>query len=249
MKPSIRQEEGLFVVEGVRLIEEALASGWLAQTALFSEALSPRGLAAVEQLRVNGTVVDQVSAHILQSLSNTENSQGVFAIYQMKRLPLPAHVHFVLVADAIRDPGNLGTLLRTAAAAGAQAALLSPGTTDAFSPKVLRAGMGAHFHLPILDLGWDDIRQTLKHQPVPLRVCLADAQAQAPHWEVDFSQPCAILVGSEAEGVGPEGRQLADQLVRIPMPGKTESLNASIAGAILLFEVVRQRALTTHLSI
>jgi len=144
---------------------------------------------------------------------------------------------------ALRDPGKLGTLLRTAAAAGAQALLLAPGCVDAFSPKVLRAAMGAHFRLPIRSLGWAELRAYLRPvgQERRLRTYLADSAGGLPHTHADFRAPLALIVGGEAEGAGAEGQSLAQSRVHIPMPGQAESLNAAVAAGILMFEVVRQR--------
>jgi TrmH family RNA methyltransferase len=113
---------------------------------------------------------------------------------------------------------------------------LSPETTDAFAPKVLRAGMGAHFRLPILSLSWAEIRAAT----ILLKVYLADMQGK-PCWQTDFGLPLALIVGGEAEGATEAARTLADSTVSIPMPGQAESLNAGVAGAVLMFEVVRQR--------
>jgi TrmH family RNA methyltransferase len=159
------------------------------------------------------------------------------AVLNLAPLPIPPSPDFVLIADQIRDPGNLGTLLRTAAAAGVQAVLLAPETTDAFAPKVVRAGMGAHFRLPILSLAWDEIRSHV----AGLQIYLADVQGTISCWEAGFEAPLALIIGGEAEGASAAARTLATQSVFIPMVGSTESLNAGIAGSILLFEVVRQR--------
>jgi TrmH family RNA methyltransferase len=180
----------------------------------------------------------QVSEPLLNSISETENPQGILAVLNNSVLPIPQPLDFVLIADRIRDPGNLGTLLRTAAAAGVQAVLLPPGTTDAFAPKVVRAGMGAHFRLPIHSITWEEIRVVTKS----LKVCLADMQG-SPCWQTDFRLPLAIIVGGEAEGATEKARKLAEVSVSVPMPGRAESLNAGVAGAILMFEVVRQRKL------
>jgi TrmH family RNA methyltransferase len=144
----------------------------------------------------------------------------------------------VLIPDQIRDPGNLGTLLRTAAAAGVQAVFIPPETTDPFAPKVVRAGMGAHFRLPILSLSWDQ----LQVQVDGMSVYLSDAEGEKPCWEVDFTRPTALVIGGEADGASVEVRQLAAEMIRIPMPGHMESLNAGVAGAVLLYEVIRQRS-------
>ena len=233
-----REEEQAFVVEGVRLAEEALAADWPVEGVLFSSQLSERGQAVVRGFAASGAEVTEVPPHLMNQLAGTETPQGVLAVIGRRALPLPQALTFVLIADTLRDPGNLGTLLRTAAAAGVQAALLGPGTTDAFAPKVVRAGMGAHFRLPVLHLGWEAIREICKPG---LRVLLAEAAEGTACWQMDLRQPLALIVGSEAQGSSPEARALADEAVTIPMPGQSESLNAAIAASVLLFEIVRQR--------
>jgi TrmH family RNA methyltransferase len=236
-----REAQQVCVVEGVRLTEEALAAGWPVETVFYSSQLSARGQELLEGLETARAELIEIPPSLMDNLAGTETPQGVLAVFAVRPPPLPDQLDFVLIADNLRDPGNLGTLLRTAAAAGVQAALLAPGTTDAFAPKVLRAGMGAHFRLPTLHLGWDQIRAACKDQPHPLRVLMAEPAAGADCWDLDLRQPLALLVGSEADGPSPDGRALADQPVAIPMPGASESLNAAVAAGILLFEVVRQR--------
>jgi len=238
-----RRQADAFVIEGVRLTEELLASGWQAELALYSSELSPRGQELVHRLAANGVVVEETTREVIQSLGDTETTQGLLVVSRVRELPLPAPMDFVLVLDALRDPGNLGTLLRSAAAAGIQAVLLAPGCVDPFSPKVVRSSMGAIFRLPVRSLGWDAIGSLLKSptQGSPLSVYLAEAAHGLPFWEADLREPLALIIGAEAAGPGAEARALADHVVHIPMPGRSESLNAAIAGSILLFEVVRQR--------
>jgi TrmH family RNA methyltransferase len=133
--------------------------------------------------------------------------------------------------------------LRTAAAARLQAVLLPPEAADPFAPKVVRSAMGAHFRLPIHSLGWAELRQYLRPagQESRLRIYLADSSGGIPYTQADFRLPVALIVGGEAEGAGAEAQSLADGRVHIPMPGQAESLNAAVAAAILMFEVVRQR--------
>jgi TrmH family RNA methyltransferase len=237
-RPKERHEAQAFVAEGVRLVEEALAAEWPMRFVLYAPGLREGGRELIKKLEAKNIEVEQVSDTLLNSISETENPQGILAVLNHSRLPSPRSLNFVLIADQIRDPGNLGTLLRTAAAAGVQAVYLPPETTDAFAPKVVRAGMGAHFRLPIHSMSWEEIRTAAKL----LKVYLADMQG-GPCWEEDFRLPLALIVGGEAEGATEEARKLADMAVSIPMPGKAESLNAGVAGAILLFEVVRQRKL------
>ncbi|MEA4908053.1 MAG: RNA methyltransferase [Chloroflexi bacterium] len=232
-----RYDAQAFVVEGVRLAEEAIQAGWQAEQILFSEQLSPRGreiLAAAPK----GTEIEQIAPHVMDSLSATETSQGILAVFPMRRLPLPA-LDNALIVDTLRDPGNLGTLLRTAAAAGVQAVLLSPGTTDPFAPKVVRAGMGAHFKLPIYSLEWDEIAATCQGK---LTIYLADVGRGSVFWQTDLRRPLALIVSNEAEGASPQAAALANASIHIPMHRGNESLNAAIAAGILLFEIQRQRS-------
>ncbi|MBU1683797.1 RNA methyltransferase [Patescibacteria group bacterium] len=252
-RPKNRREAGAFVAEGVRLVEEALAANW--DKAYFNKAnlnkvnppfrfvlvsleLSERGGKLVEKLVGKGVEVEEVEPEIFQSISETEISQGILAVLNDFQLPISDFPNFFLILDSIRDPGNMGTLLRTAAAAGVHAVLLPSETTDAFAPKVVRAGMGAHFRLPIQSLSWDEIRRLVNS--LNLSVYLADMDGVSC-WQTDFRTPLALVVGGEAEGATESARELAHATVSIPMPGKTESLNAAVAGSVLMFEIMRQR--------
>jgi len=232
-----REKQRAFVAEGVRLVEEALAAGWTFRFVLHVPDLAARARGLLRDLAAAGVELVPVTVEAMQSISETETPQGILAVLEHQKLPIPEPLSFAVILDSIRDPGNLGSLLRTAAAAGVQAAFLSPGTTDAFAPKAVRSGMGAHFRLPIQALDWEAIRLQVKG----LQVFLADAAGTVPSWQADFLPPLALIVGGEAEGASAEARKLAPQQVYIPMPGRVESLNAAAAGAILMFEVVRRR--------
>ncbi len=236
-RPKERHEANAFVVEGVRLMEEALVSGWRIRFALHTPDLTGRGQELVHHLVAAGVDLEPVAENLMQSISDTETSQGIVAVLNHSPIPLPDDLSFALILDSIRDPGNLGTLLRTAAAAGVQAVFLPPETTDAFAPKVVRAGMGAHFRLPIYTLPWSKICNRTRG----LKIYLAEMEGTASCWQADFLPALALIVGGEAEGASEHARKLADEQICIPMPGRTESLNAAIAGAVLMFEVVRQR--------
>ncbi len=231
-----RREAGAFLAEGVRLVEEALSADWPFRFVLYSDELSERGNELMQKLEYRKIEVEKVESRLLHSLSETESPQGILAVLDDFQLPMPETPNFILILDSIRDPGNLGTLLRTADAAGVQAVLLPPETTDAFAPKVVRSGMGAHFRLPIQALSWEEIRSNTKG----LQIYLADMNGQSC-WEADLRQPLVLIVGGEAEGASDQARKLAPKTISIPITGKTESLNAAVAGSILLFEVVRQR--------
>lgn len=234
-----RREAGAFVAEGVRLVEEAAKANWKFRFVLYDETLSERGKSQVEGLRLKGLEVEEVSASVMKSISKTEAPQGILAVLEFANLPLPQSPNFILIPDQIRDPGNLGTLLRSAAASGVQAVLIPPETTDVFAPKVLRSGMGAHFRLPIHEMSWEEIEKVVKLEG--LQVYVADMDGQSC-WAIDLHQPVALIIGSEADGASDSARKLANGKISIPMSDETESLNAGVAGSVLMFEVMRQRA-------
>ena len=240
---SERESAQAFVVEGVRLCEEAHAAGWQPSLLLYSQQLSLRGRRLLEDFSKSSPNIEEIPDHLMDTVAGTETPQGILAVFPFHSIPAPDDLDFVLVLDSLRDPGNLGTILRSAAAAGVQSVLLTPGTADPYAPKVLRSAMGAHFRLPIHLSGWDEI-EALRRQPnlSPLKFFLAEAEGGRPCWQTDFRQPLALWVGGEAEGASQAARRLADGLVTIPMPGRSESLNAAAAASILLFEVVRQRS-------
>ncbi len=234
-----RREAGSFVVEGVRLVEEAVNSGWKARAAFYTRDLDNRGRDLINALKPRAIQVDEVSASVMKAVSDTKTPQGILLEVEWKELPLPAQPSLVLILDGIADPGNLGTLLRSAAAAGADIVLLAPGCADAFAPKVLRSGMGAHFRLPIREMAWPDIAALCEKEN--LRVFLAEAGQGEAYDHVDLTNRVALIIGGEAHGFSEEAQDLHPQPIQIPMPGQIESLNAATAGSLLLFEAVRQR--------
>lgn len=238
-KPKERQAEQVIIVEGVRLLEEALVSNWAFRETFYTEPLNDRGTHLVNKIQGLGSRVEKVSPRVIQAISDTETPQGVVAVLEMRPMPVPAQLDFLLVLDQIRDPGNLGTILRTAVAANTQAVYLTQGTVDAFSSKVLRAGMGAHFRLPIHTSDWRGIRSAI--EKAGLRVFLSTSIGGNNYSDSDFKPPLALIIGGEAEGASHDAHQIAEFQVHIPMPGGSESLNAAVAAGILLFEVARQR--------
>jgi TrmH family RNA methyltransferase len=240
-KSKARRAEKAFVIEGLRLLEEAVASDWEMHLVLYSEDLSKRGLQLVEVFQSKGTKVEAVTEKVMGAVSDTETPQGILAVMEMRLLPLPEILDFILILDQVRDPGNVGTSLRSAAAAGVQAVLLTPGTTDQYSPKVIRGAMGAQFRTPVHRVDWDEIRSHVEDSGI--RVYLATSNRGQVYHQVDYRPPSALIIGGEANGAGETAYQIADSLIHIPMPGGGESLNASVAAGILLFEVDRQRGI------
>jgi TrmH family RNA methyltransferase len=234
-----RREAGAFVVEGVRLAEEALVSGWQVRSAFYTDDLRDRGDAILSKLKKVGVAPESVSEEVMKALSDTETPQGILLELGLRELPVPAQLDLVLILDGVADPGNLGTLLRSAASAAVGAVLLGPASADPFSPKVLRSAMGAHFRLPIRSLQWPEIAKFCRGNG--LQIFLAEAGDGQAYDRVDLTQPSAFIVGGEAHGVSAAAKDLQPTSIQIPMPGQTESLNAAMAGTLLLFETLRQR--------
>lgn len=238
-KPRARKKESVFIVEGIRLAEEALAAGWKTSLVLYDQSLNTRGLSLVRAYQEQGTPVELVSTDIMQSISDTESPQGILIVLAKQAIQMSPTTDFICVLDEIRDPGNLGTILRTAAATGVQAVFLTPGCTDPYSPKAVRAGMGAHFHLPIAPAGWEEIEGWIRQNGIT--TYLADSAKGRPIFAVDFTKPLVLIIGGEAFGAGPRAHALADEYVHIPLHANIESFNVSSAAAILFYEVMRQR--------
>jgi TrmH family RNA methyltransferase len=235
-----RYHEGLFVAEGLRLVQETLTAGLpiheVFYTATFAESIVGDALVAACVERTSACW--EVSVEVMQALADTETPQGILVVLPIPDLYCDAAAPLTLIPDAIRDPGNLGTMLRTAWAAGVSQVLLPPGMVDYTNPKVVRAGMGAHFCLPIHRATWEDIRASLNGA----EVWLAEAGPGTPYDAVDWRGRVALVVGGEAEGASPEGRALAaGRHVTIPMAHGVDSLNAAMAAVIVLFEAARQR--------
>jgi len=232
-----RQEEGRFVVEGLRLVEEAIRANVRPDFVFYTNDLDERGKKLIERMHASGVVCLDVTPGVIKFCSETETPPGLLAVMPFADSMLPTRPALSVVADALRDPGNLGTLLRAAAAAGADEVLLGPGTVDAYNPKVVRGAMGTHFRLPMATMTWPAISSHLNG----LSIWLADVQGAVSYTQVDWTKPCALVVGGEAEGASPGAEKLATGRVSIPMQHGVESLNAAVAAAIILFEAQRQR--------
>ena len=229
-----RELERAFVVEGVRAVEDGLKAGGRAQVILL------RGDADWRPSNSSGEVpIRRVVPQIFDELAETETPQPVLAVFDFPRLiPGTSSAPLFLVVDGVRDPGNLGTLLRSAAAAGATAAVVMPGTVDPYNGKTVRAGMGAHFRIPIVSL--DESLRNIIVASCPVRV-LTNASAELIYDRISLDRGTALIVGSEAHGPSNFGRTLATCEVKIPLENGVESLNAGVAGSIMLFEAARQR--------
>lgn len=236
-----RLREKLMVAEGVRLVQEALASKLPIEEAFYTPdfAAAPEGQALLATFEERQIRYCQVPEDLMMAMSDTETPQGILVVLPTPEIP-PAAPGFILVPDNIRDPGNLGTMLRTAWATNVSQVLLPPGNVDGANPKVVRAGMGAHFYVSIQTVAWEELREMLTS--IPDAVWLAEMRAGVPYSEAHWRDNIALIIGGEASGAGPEARALAQRHVTIPMAPGVDSLNAAIAAAILMFEVARQQS-------
>ena len=231
-----RLSQGLIAIEGPHLLEEALATRQAIKTIFVAERTDlPAGLpAGVEVLRVAGDV--------FASAADTESPRGLAALLVP---PLPNLLEMlrgtplIVIAAGLQDPGNLGTLIRSALAFGATGVLTTPGTVSAFNPKAMRASAGAVFRMPLATAD-EATMKTLREHGVIVLASVKDGAEDAA--AVDLTCGCALLIGNEGAGLAAEWLTLAGARVTIPMPGPVESLNAAVAGSLLLYEAARQRA-------
>jgi TrmH family RNA methyltransferase len=234
-----REQEQVFVIEGLHLAREAVAAGAAARLVLYTEDLDARGRGLVNSLAKLGAETEAVSPAVMAACSGTETPPGLVAVVRLPELRPPSPLGLALVLDGLSDPGNLGTMLRTALAAGVQLVLLTGDTVDPFNPKVVRAAAGAHFHLPLQTVTPGDLPAAVEG----LDLWLAEARAGTPHARVDWRPACALIIGSEAHGPSDAVRALSARRVYIPTAPQSESLNASASAAVILFEIARQRGL------
>ncbi len=242
----VREEEGLFLAEGVRVVEELLASRVAVRLAVVSPALAEteRGRALREALDALG-VVREVGPGEMNALSDTRANQGVLAVAETPRAELgslaPGAAATLLVLDGVQDPGNVGTLARTAAAFGCGGLVRLPGTVDPWNPKAIRASAGALFRLPVVGAGLDEALAWLDDGGFTLLG--ADAAGEPIEDVVAKSLPprVALAVGNEGAGLAEPVRRGCDRVVAVPMRGATESLNVAVATGILLYVITRGR--------
>ena len=237
---SHRQQRRQLLIEGVRLVADAWYSGVRPVLAFYDGQDPARGAAWewVEMLEGSGVECLACSTAVFASLSNTITPQGIAAVVPLVEIAPPAQPTLALVLDRLADPGNAGTLLRTAEAAGVEIVIFGPQTVDPYNDKVVRAGMGAHFRLPLhICADWQSVLNLL---PITMPFYLAEALGSMVYDAVDWRQPSALIIGGQAEGASPQARSRA-RPITIPMIGQIESLNAAMAGAGILFEAARQR--------
>lgn len=222
-----RDKTGLYLLEGFHLVEESLRyKEVISELLLSEEAVIPA------RWNTDNLQVTMISPEVAEKLSETKNSQGVFAVCQKKEEAVLPEGKAFLLLDAVQDPGNIGTMIRTAEAAGLDAVVLGKGSGDLYNPKVLRSAQGSHFHIPVLQLDVKQAIEELQSRGIPV---YGTAFEGASDYRNEKPGPFALLVGNEGSGVQVELLKETTKNLYIPIFGKSESLNVAVAAGILLY--------------
>ncbi len=258
-----RKKNGLFLMEGPNLLEALFAAHVVPHEVYYQPAYLQRttkGKALLERLLHTSELGDEqrveVSERVIEAISDTVTSQGVVSVLPLatfqeeqtrarrtQHVSAPQEVQrpALLILDDIADPGNMGTILRTALATDVDTVVLTPNCVDCYSPKVVRAAAGTHLLLPIVsDASWQTIAESIQAHG-STRVLLAEAGSSTLYYEQDLTRPFALIIGNEAHGPSSEAHALATTSITIPLANGVESLNAAMAAGIVLYEAVRQR--------
>lgn len=245
-RPKERRKQDCFLIEGTHLVEEACRANWPLPVVCHTATWPQSHPALWQQVREQAYRVELVSAPVLEAIATTAHPDGVIAAAE-RRPPASESVTLPslgLAVETLQDPGNLGTIIRTAAAAGVDRFWLSEDSVDLEHPKVLRASAGQWFRLPM------EQRQAWHTDVAQLRgavqIVATSPTAPQPYWALDLTQPTLVLVGNEGAGLSEQALQLADRHIAIPSAAEVESLNVAIATALVLYEAMRQRQHGRH---
>ena len=242
-KSRLRDEKGIFLVEGPRMTEEIPAER--IEKVYASESFAKKNKEFLEKLQAP---VELLTDTVFAYVSDTKTPQGILLVMEQRSceicemldLDAQGRKPLLMVLDNLQDPGNLGTIFRTAEAAGVTGILLSKDCVDVYNPKVIRSTMGAVFRMPFLYV--EDLPEKIKElQKEGIKTYAAHLRGENAYDEEDYTTGCAFLIGNEGNGLRDEVADCADCLIRIPMEGEAESLNAAVAAAVLMFEAGRQR--------
>lgn len=244
-----REKHNEFIIEGIKLVKEAIESSVQISLLVVCEsfAQSDEGKQHLQSLKNYQTKIYRVTDKLFQEITQTKTPQGILAIAPIQHFSLQKLIAdqqenpFYIYCDEIQDPGNMGTIIRTADAANADGIILSKGCVDIHNPKTVRSTMGSLFHLPVVKV--EDPIATLDYlQENGLLILGGHLKASKYCYEINMKQGIVIVIGNEANGISKDLVSKLDYLVKIPMPGQAESLNAAIAAGILMYELVRQRS-------
>ena len=234
-----RDESGLFIADGFRFVSE-IPENTKINKMVFSESFSAKNDISCFREKADCYII---SDKLFNTVSDTKNPQGILAVCAKLKYEIKDIIRkngFYVIAEEMNDPGNLGTVIRTAHAAGANGVILSAGSVDLYNPKVLRSTMGSVFKVPVIqNADLECITSFMKKNGI--KIYAAHLKGKKNYFDLDQKSGCAFMLGNEARGLSDKAAAMCDCLIRIPMPGQAESLNASVAAAVLIYEAVRQR--------
>lgn len=246
-KTKARCEECAFVVEGRKMFMETpvdmINKVFVAQ--FLEEENVPEIQEKLQELEKNGVEIETVADNVFKAVSDTVAPQGIIAVVKQPQYSLDEFIKkdkapLYIILENLQDPGNLGTIIRTAEGAGVSAIIMNKGTVDIFNPKVIRSTMGAVFRMPFVQV--DDLAEAVKLlQKNDIKVYAAHLNDSVDYVNPSYIEGTAFMIGNEGNGLTDEISSMADSYIKIPMEGKLESLNASVAAALLMYEVYRQR--------
>lgn len=231
-----RIKSNKYLIEGLRFVEEAIKSKVSIDSIIFTESFKEKNPDLFLKINENIKLI-QMNEALLKQLCSTENPQGIVGVINMQNKELKSGELVVLV-DKVQDPGNMGTIIRTAHAAGAAGIVMTKGTVDIYNDKTLRSTMGSIFYIPIVEDDSLDFVKSLKKEGYKLVV--SSLQGKNNFFEENLQGKVMIAVGNEGNGVSDKVYDIADIKVKIPMPGEAESLNVAVATSIMIYEKIRQ---------
>lgn len=235
-----REEKGSFLVEGFRFVEEALKSSFIVEKVFIADKCMNKWTKMCENLKLEPKPVIVISEQVLKFISNTDNPQGIIAIVKNEQIKINSQEGMYLLADRIQDPGNMGTIIRTAHAVGALGVIVTKGTVDIYNDKTLRSTMGSIFNIPVIqDKDLTTVKE-LVNEGFKLVASYLDNESE-DFYKVDLPSKGILIVGNEGNGISEEIVNMSHIKVKIPMPGGAESLNASVAASIMMYEFLRQK--------
>lgn len=235
----IRTTKKEFLIEGFRFVEEALKSDFTVKLLIIESSIKDQLESYNIRKYINNINTIFVTKDIINLLASTKTPQGILALVEYREVKLPNNDGFYILCDKVQDPGNLGTIIRTAHASGSLGVILTKGTVDIYNDKTLRSTMGSFFHVPIFHDNNYELVNSLKEKGFKLYSSSLDTNSSL--YDLKLVNNCIITVGNEGNGISEDIIKLSDTLFKIPMYRNAESLNVAVATSIIAFEIVRQR--------
>ncbi len=237
-----RDQKNQYIIEGIKMVSEAIEENAKINKIIICEDCTKNECINQELLyKISKYNLIYVTEKVFASITNVSSPQGILAVIENPKnvKPIDYKEEIIVILDGIQDPGNMGTILRTLDSANIKQVIISKNTTDPYNPKVVRSTMGAIFRVNIIRV--EDLNKTIKEiKKNKFKLVCTSLQTDKSMYDLDYKQK-AIVIGNEANGVSQEVQELADEKIKIPMLGKTESLNASVATGIIIYEYVRQK--------